>query len=186
MLGVDNATLSLNGTAVELIKDADSGKWHAKNDDGARVEHRTGGWSDDDDKEYWVVTTVDGTAYYFGRDKRTEADTRLNSTWTVPVFGNHPGERCYAPAFKDSRCQQAWRWNLDYVVDPLGNTMTYRYVRDSAAYQVGEGPGTANYNPGGYLARIEYGTRRGSDVGGKAPAVVDFTSVTRACLPYLG
>src|SRR5690606_34178800 len=92
----------------------------------------------DADGEYWKVTTTDGTQYFFGRNHRPgyPADTaETNSTWTVPVYGNHPGEPCYqAGNFAASRCEQAWRWNLDYVIDPHGNTMTYFYERETGAY----------------------------------------------------
>ena len=39
--------------------------------------------------------------------------------WTVPVFGDDSGEPGYdqGTAFADRAATQAWRWNLDYVVD---------------------------------------------------------------------
>ena len=117
--------------------------------------------------EYWKVTTVDGTQYYFGRGKRTASGAALNSAWTVPVFGNHPAERCYsAPedgGFEDSRCSQVWRWkNLDYVVDTSNNSMTYFYKTETNHYVVdfwnNYDADTASYIAGGRLDRIEYGT----------------------------
>ena len=45
------------------------------------------------------------------------------------MFGNNSGEPCYNSTSANAWCQQAWRWNLDYVVDPHGNAMTYWYRR---------------------------------------------------------
>ncbi|WP_432990480.1 alpha/beta hydrolase fold domain-containing protein [Dactylosporangium sp. CA-233914] len=32
------------------------------------------------------------------------------------MAGNNTGEPCHAATFTGSFCNQAWRWNLDYVV----------------------------------------------------------------------
>ena len=66
----------------------------------------------------WIATTTDGTQYYFGLDDLPGQSSATNSTLTVPVFGNHSGEPCHTTAFTSSDCVQAWRWNLDHVVDP--------------------------------------------------------------------
>ncbi|MEO3761818.1 hypothetical protein [Streptomyces sp. B8F3] len=71
--------------------------------------------------------------YYFGTHRLPgwkDGDTTTQSVWTVPVFGNHSGEPCHATAFKDSWCQQAWRWNLDYVIDPHGQALTYYWGKE--------------------------------------------------------
>lgn len=179
----DNATLVFGGSTTELVKDAATGTWHAQSDDGSRVERLTGGWNDDDDGEYWRVTTTDGTQYYFGRGKRAAGDPlELNSAWSVPVFGNHPGDPCYAPTFAASSCTQAWRWNLEYVVDPSGNTLTYVYEKETNSYGRNLNQAVSSYVRGGYLSRIEYGQRAGSEAGSTAPARVEF-SVAERCLP---
>jgi hypothetical protein len=126
----DNATLSLNGHAGELIQNGNV--WHLKNDDGTRVVRLTdsGRGNGDNDNEYWQVTTTDGTQYFFGYHKLpgwVAGNQVTDSTWTVPVYGNNPGEPCHNTTFATSWCQQAWRWNLDYVVDPHQNTMAYFY-----------------------------------------------------------
>ena len=81
--------------------------------------------------EYWTVTTGDGTKYVFGLNKLPgAADQRTNSVWTVPVFGNDYGEPGYdeGTSFSGRALNQAWRWNLDYVVDTHGNASTYWYT----------------------------------------------------------
>jgi RHS repeat-associated protein len=178
----DNATVSLNGRASELVKDQASGAWRFKNDDGSRVERLTNAWNDDNNSEAWKVTTSDGTQYFFGRDQRSATDaTALDSAWTVPVFGNHPGEPCYDADFADSHCVQGWRWNLDYVVDPRGNTMTYFYTPESNFYGRDLNQAVSSYLRGGFLARIEYGERSGQEATTEAPMRVDFATAER-CL----
>ncbi|MFC4627051.1 HYD1 signature containing ADP-ribosyltransferase family protein [Promicromonospora alba] len=185
----DNATLVLGGKATDLIKDEASGKWRLEADDNTKVESLTGGWNADNNKEYWKVTTADGTEYWFGRDKRAADDpvSNLYSAWTVPVFGNHPGEPCYKNAadggFAASSCRQAWRWNLDYVVDTSGNTMTYRYTREWNNYGRNNNKtdvANADYVRGGFLNQIDYGTRSGT-LTGTPSAVMDF-SYSERCI----
>lgn len=178
----DNASLVFNGRALELVRDAATGTWRVKDDDGTRVERLTGANNGDNDGEYWKVTTTDGTQYFFGRGTRTADGLALNSTWTVPVFGNHGGEPCNTSTFASSSCTQAWRWNLEYVVDPSGNTMTYVYAAESNNYGRNLGTAVSSYVRGGYLTRIEYGQRQGSETSASAPARVVF-GVAERCIP---
>ncbi|MFJ9713415.1 RHS repeat domain-containing protein [Streptomyces sp. NPDC101234] len=205
-----NATLVLNGKAVELVNtcadkaacdtaalsQASGGSWKAKNEDGTRVEHLTGATGNgDDNTEYWKVTDASGIQYFFGKhrlpgwsDKGTtdtaDDDPVTNSVWTVPVFGNNAGEPCYkSTGFADSSCDQAWRWNLDYVVDPHGNASSYWYTKETNYYSKNADT-TVNgtgYTRGGYLNRIDYGLR--SDLVYSKPAAqqVRFTYAER-CL----
>ncbi|MBE1874377.1 RHS repeat domain-containing protein [Myceligenerans pegani] len=186
----DNATLVLGGVASDLIKDESTGDWHLEADDNTKVEHLTGGWNDDNNKEYWKVTTTDGTQYWFGRDKRATDDpiSNLYSAWTVPVFGNHPGEPCYKSAsdggFAASSCRQAWRWNLDYVVDTSGNSMTYRYSRELNNYGRNNNETdvvNADYVRGGFLRQIDYGTR--ADTLTQYPQARMVFSYAERCIP---
>ncbi|WP_051803121.1 RHS repeat-associated core domain-containing protein [Actinocatenispora sera] len=181
----DNATLDWNGHSGQLIPDSD-GTWRLKDDDGTRFEKATGGTNGDDDGEYWVATTPDGTRYYFGRNRLpgwSTDDPTTDSTWTEPVYGNDSGEPCHGDNFDSSWCQQAWRWNLDYVVDPHGNAMSYWYGKETNYYgrDLDPAKGTV-YVRGGYLDRIEYGQRSDSLYSTKAPARVLFDNVER-CIP---
>ena len=95
------------------------------------------------------------------------------------MFGNDAGEPCYKSTFADSWCQQAWRWNLDYVVDPHGNAVSYyytpetnRYARDLTASD------DTPYVRGGYLDHIEYGLRSDA-LFAKPLAKVDFGTSER-------
>ncbi|MFI5961434.1 RHS repeat domain-containing protein [Streptomyces asoensis] len=174
----DNARLVLNGVSSRLVKDDENGQWRLENDDASKVTRSTGADNGDDDGEHWTVVTGDGTKYVFGLNKPDGADTqRTNSVATVPVFGDDSGEPGYSggDAFADRALTQAWRWNLDYVEDTRGNAATYWYVKESNYYKKNKSK-TANavYTRGGYLARIEYGLRKGALFTDKADAKVTF------------
>lgn len=179
----DNATLSLNGSSGELLYNASEQRWHLRADDGSRIERKIGASNGDNNGEYWVVTTTDGTQYWFGAHRVpgwATGDPVTNSTWTVPVFGNHAGEPCHAASFGSSSCTQAWRWNLDYVVDVHGNSMSYWYDRETNRYARNlDTSNSVTYHRGGYLKHISYGTRQTGGVdgvlGSDAPAQVVFT-----------
>ncbi|WP_306192473.1 RHS repeat domain-containing protein [Streptomyces sp. MK5] len=190
----DNAVLNLGGQSNVLVHDDTTGEWHLQNDDGTKVAHYTGAslGNGDNDDEYWRITTPDGTRYYFGRNRMsgwTSGNDDTNSVWTVPVFGNQSGEPCHASAFKDSWCQQAWRWNLDAVIDPHGDAMTYYWAKETNYYGLNVNPDTGAstatvYDRGGYLKRIEYGLRSGAYYS-QPSAKVDFT-VSERCLSDCG
>ncbi|WP_369222621.1 RHS repeat-associated core domain-containing protein [Streptomyces sp. R39] len=174
----DNASLVLNGKSTELVKDDTTGVWHLKDDDASTVTHSTGADNGDNDGEYWTVTTGDGTKYVFGLNKLPGADTqRTNSVWTVPVFGNNSGEPGYdqGSAFAGRAVTQAWRWNLDYVVDLHGNAMSYWYTTETNYYgKNGASTGTAQYTRGGYLTKILYGQNKDTLFTGTASDEVTF------------
>ncbi|WP_148086376.1 RHS repeat-associated core domain-containing protein [Micromonospora sp. HM5-17] len=180
----DNATMSLNGAATELLYDDETKTWQPKNDDGTRIERLTGAVNGDKEEgEYWRVTTIDGTQYYFGLNRLPtwkSGDPETNSTWTVPVYGNNSGEPCYKASFADAWCQQAWRWNLDYVVDPRGNAMAYFYAKETNYYARNRSTAT-QYVRGGYLTEIRYGLRKETPYA-TAPVRVVF-GVSERCLP---
>lgn len=180
----ENATMSLGDKSSRLI--FANGVWRPDTGDGTRVEHivRTAGVNDDDNGEYWRITTAEGTQYYFGLNRLpgwTSGKTTTQSTWGVPVYGNDPGEPCNKATYETSACQQAYRWNLDYVVDRNGNAMSYYYDVEGNKYGQNLGATTATYTRGGSLRRIEYGLRDG-DAYAQAPARVVLTTADR-CVP---
>ncbi|WP_328650331.1 RHS repeat protein [Micromonospora sp. NBC_00330] len=184
-----NATLSLAGHSGELIYNSTEDRWHLRSDDGSRIERKTGASNGDNDGEYWVVTTTDGTQYWFGVNRLpgwASGNAVTNSTLNAPVFGNDPGEPCHATAFIDSDCTQAWRWNLDYVVDVHGNSASYWYTKETNKYGRNlTATDAALYDRAGYLDHISYGTRRDGGVESvlstPAPAQVVF-GVADRCL----
>ncbi|WP_456242710.1 RHS repeat-associated core domain-containing protein [Actinopolyspora lacussalsi] len=147
----DNATLSLGGSGSKLIKDDETGEWRPKSDDGSRVERLTGANNSDNNGEYWKVTEVDGTQYFYG----SRPDSK--STWTAPVFGNDAGEPCHGPSFAESSCKQGYRWNLDKVVDPNGNVIHYSYETATNHYGLNNNSESVEYVRDGWLKKIEYG-----------------------------
>ena len=170
-----NATLSLKGTATELVFNATEGLWHGRTEDGSKIERVTGAVNDDeggsgDTGEHWVLTTTEGTKYYFGLNRLegwTTGKPVTNSVQTVPVYGNHSGEPCHATTFAASECMQAYRWNLDYVVDTHGNTMSLWWNRDSNSYGERMSETTLrSYTRDATLARIDYGTHQRTLVNG--------------------
>ncbi|MFH8558202.1 polymorphic toxin-type HINT domain-containing protein [Streptomyces celluloflavus] len=186
----DNAFISFNGKAGELVP-AGTDQWKLKNDDGTKIKRLTSAARDngDNDNEYWELTDPAGVRYYFGYHKlpgwAAGKDT-TDSTWTVPVFGNDAGEPCHKDTFKDSWCQQGWRWNLDYVVDPHGDALAYYYEKESNSYGRDlKDTDDTPYTRGGYLKRIEYGRQAGDLYKDKPLAQVSFTNAER-CLPQTG
>ncbi|WP_411101037.1 polymorphic toxin-type HINT domain-containing protein [Streptomyces sp. x-45] len=202
----DNATLSLGGKTTELVYEEGKG-WHPESDSGEKVEKLTGAANDDKGTsgkdgvgEHWRITAADGTQYYFGLnrlpgwsdhgddtdDPKTKDDPETNSALTVPVFGNHEGEPCYKSTFADAWCQQAWRWQLDYVVDVRGNARAYYWKQEANNYgrNVSETTGKATVTPydrGAYLDHIDYGLRADAIFSGKAMGQVHF-GVDERCL----
>ncbi|MEU0671283.1 polymorphic toxin-type HINT domain-containing protein [Streptomyces sp. NPDC006172] len=180
-------TLSLNGSSTQLVLDDKTKKWVPAGDDGSRVELLKGAANGDMEKEYWRVTNEEGVQYYFGMDRLpgwASGKTETNSAWSVPVYGNHPGEPCHKAAYAESVCDQVYRWNLDYVVDLRGNAMTYWYGKERNHYGSNvtrEGKSTTRgYDRGGWLKRISYGLRS-DDLFATAPAQVVF-DVTERCV----
>jgi RHS repeat-associated protein len=177
----DELQLSLKGTSSPLVKDTAAGgdSWRAKEDPGWRVQRKKGADNGDDDGEYWVVTTPQGTQYTFGRGKQATSGTDTHSVYTVPVFGDDEGEPCHKSSVEDSWCTQAWRWNLDGVVDAHGNSNTYFYTQETNHYaRNGDTDKSTEYVRGGHLADIVYSQRSGAE-DQQAPARLHFTTGLR-------
>ncbi|GGZ37625.1 hypothetical protein GCM10010387_34760 [Streptomyces inusitatus] len=189
----ENATVMLNGSSSQIIKDDVSGKWRLSDPNGSKIEKfegDKGSVNGDESREYWKITTSDGTQYSFGLNRLpgwTAGKEETNSTWTAPVFSDDSGEPCYNSTFSKAHCKEAWRWNLDYVKDPHGNVMSYFYGKETNHYALNgktDVDGT-EYDRAGYLKRIDYGQRDGKVYEAKAPARVSF-NITERCLPTSG
>jgi RHS repeat-associated protein len=185
----DNATMSLNGHSTILVLDAATGLWRPRGEEGSTVERltNTGLGNGDNDGEFWKVTTTDGTQYFFGLNRIpgwTAGARETNSVYYEPVFGNQAGEPCHQTTFAASSCQQGYRWNLDYVVDPHGNSMSLYYNRETNKYARNHVDTDAvTYVRGGQVAEIDYGTRQDAGVdsvfANAAPARVLFGTTDR-------
>ncbi|MFB6722601.1 RHS repeat domain-containing protein [Kribbella sp. NPDC056345] len=189
----ENATFTLNGKGGELVRDDTTGAWRPRNDDGSKIEKLSGAENGDDGAtpetkgEHWRLTTKEGTKYYFGLNKLPGATTqRTNSSWTVPVFGNHKGEQCNQTAFANSWCQQTYKWNLDYVVDRHGNTMSLYYDSETNYYGRNQtATAVTPYIRSGNIRTIEYGQREGALYTTLPVGRVQFTTTER-CLDGSG
>lgn len=167
----DNATAMYGDGGGMLVCCDGGGKWRSKDDDGARIERRTGLANGDKFGEHWVITTVDGTQYWFG----SQLDSK--STWTVPVFGDDVNEPCHGATFDTSHCDRAWRWNLDKVVDRNGNVIRYYYAPETNSYGFNTKDVARSYTRGGTLERIDYGINE--SVTGPGTGRVEFTTAKR-------
>jgi YD repeat-containing protein len=174
----NNATILFGGRSSMLVRDKTTNAWHSANDDGLKIEKFFDASVDngDNDGEYWRITTQDGTQYFFGRGKRYSNDNeRTHSVQTVPVYGDDPGEPCY----QNFCIEEAYRWNLDYVVDPRGNTMTYVYAPFEGTYQSNSRPGPFRYQLAANLDHIDYGDVAGTEHAQNAPMRVEFETADR-------
>ncbi|MFE4656516.1 polymorphic toxin-type HINT domain-containing protein [Streptomyces hydrogenans] len=183
--GPPMVTMSLNGSSTSLVlNDADK-KWYPASQDGSKVELLTGAENGDKEKEYWVVTNAEGVKFHFGLNRLpgwASGKPETNSALNVPVYGNHSGEPCYNASYAASVCDQTYRWNLDYVVDPRGNALTYWYAKERNYYGSNvttTGTSTARaYDRAGYLKRAAYGLRS-DDLFAPAPAEVTYKAEER-------
>jgi RHS repeat-associated protein len=182
-------TLSLNGQSAQLIFDDTSKTWHPQADSDEQVTDVASSTvlNGAQNGEYFVVTTDNGTKYYFGRNQLPgyqsgSSDPTTNSVWTEPVYFTAPvdGQNCYNATFASSWCQEAYRWNLDYVVDTHSDVISYFYNTEANNYAADNGStATASYIRGGYLAKIQYGQRDGHVYDTQPAAQVVFTSTGR-------
>ncbi|WP_150244127.1 RHS repeat-associated core domain-containing protein [Nocardiopsis quinghaiensis] len=178
----DNVTLSMSGHSGALVKH-DDGSYRLSNDDGTKVERLTGATNGAHGGEYWKVTTPDGTQYFFGRNRLpgwSSGDPETESAQTMPVYAAESGQPCYDSDFSESWCQQAYKWNLDYVVDVHGNVMTFYYDAETNHYGRNLTNTATPYVRAANIKHIEYGLRSG-DVYATAPTRVVFSTSER-CL----
>ena len=143
--------------------------------------------------QYWKVTTLDGTQYFFGRNRIPGKTETTNSTQTALVYSNfgsadgnpNNDEPCWNADQHNAGCYMAYRWNLDYVVDPRGNTMSYFYQRWQASYGNWNGTDAHDYDLSSTLRRIDYGTRADSE-DANPPVRVNLGYADRCSNPTTG
>ncbi|GHH67792.1 type IV secretion protein Rhs [Kitasatospora indigofera] len=178
-----NLSLSLAGHSGELVQDDSSCQasppgateqsnctWRLKDDDATKVQFLTGATNGTWNGSYIKVTDTGGTVFYFGLNHLPDASGNpttkgpdSGSALTVPVYSPNAGDPCYDGAKgKASWCQTAWRWNLDYVVDPHGNLTTYAYTPEANFYSRGGGQNngtgsSSSYTRASVLQSIGYG-----------------------------
>jgi RHS repeat-associated protein len=194
----DNATISFGGHSGPLIQVGTTNVWKYQDDDGTKIVHAVGSaqgctpsatGNTTKSNDCWIITTTDGTKYYFGLNVLPSSSgtvVQTNSAWTVPVFGDDSGEPCYsASGFSASSCMQAWRWNLDYVVDVHGNAEAFYYNVEKNNYRKLNTTVTA-YTRGGSLAKIDYGFRHNTAyVANTASDRIAFTYDSKGrCVDY--
>lgn len=184
----DNAVLNVDGRSSTLVRMGNTNTWRMKEDDGTRIEKLGApAAGSTPTSEYWKMTTPDGTQYFFGKGKADGAQAAAtNARWLVPVAANHSGEPGYNATFASSFASQAWRWNMDYVVAPSGDTMTVYYDKETNKYKQA-GVSDATYDRGGVIGAIHYGERQGAEASAPAAKVAFVakercdTSVSSSC-----
>jgi hypothetical protein len=189
--GGHEVSLNGNGSGGQIVSDDTSHTWRLSNDSGATIQLLTGANNGAYNGEYWVMTQQDGTRYYYGAghlptaEGGTGIDPASNATWTQPVYCPKSGDPCYSSGSGQQSYagNMAYRWNLDYVVDPHGNTTTYSYTTETNYYARGSGQTATGYVRDGYLRQINYGWRS-ADVAAQAtpaPAAEVVFSVGQRC-----
>jgi len=184
-----NATISLNGQSSVIVRDDATGTWHLQSDDGSSVEELDGANNGVWNGEYWLVTTTNGTKYYFGENHLPDSNgsgAATNSAWGVPVYNPDSGNPCYSSSSgTSSECNMGYRWNLDYVVDPNGNLTTYNYATETNYYEMGGGQGAGaltQYVRAGYPTSISYGYLLPDAIAGAKPAAQVLFGTSQRCL----
>ncbi|BCW86100.1 type IV secretion protein Rhs [Arthrobacter sp. NicSoilE8] len=173
-------TISFGSRSGLIVEDATQTdpklKYRLQNDDGSRLEYLTGASNGTRAGDYWRLTDPEGTQYYFGVNRLpgwSSTTQNTNSTDYVPVRAANSQQACWdiAPAM----CQQAYAWNLDYVVDVHGNSQAFYYTQDMNYYSTAAGTGPTHiYVRASRLARVDYGMRAGAELTSKAPMIVNF------------
>ncbi|ASN19856.1 RHS repeat-associated core domain-containing protein [Arthrobacter sp. YN] len=173
--GGQEFTISFGNRSGLIIKDA-NGKFHLQADDNTRLEflQDTNTANGTRYGDYWKVTDPEGTEYFFGLNKLpgwTSGKATTNSTDYVPVRAATSTQPCND--IGTALCQQAYAWNLDYVVDVHGNSQAFYYTQDLNYYASAAGTGPRHiYVRASRLARVDYGMREGTELTAKAPMQV--------------
>ncbi|MGB4976083.1 MAG: hypothetical protein WBR35_05035, partial [Anaerolineae bacterium] len=172
--------LILNGVSSRLIN-LGSGQFKLQADPYWKVTRLTSANPNhpDTNKEYWQVTTPDGTKYRFGAEYgEVTSGSDLDSTFFVPVYDL---SICAADPYRV--CNKAWQWNLDRIEDTDGNVVTFFYNQETNYYNARTFLRRL-YVRAGNPARIEY-AKRANDAGVLPTAQAEFLTQNRctgACL----
>ncbi|MFB6615483.1 polymorphic toxin-type HINT domain-containing protein [Streptomyces sp. NPDC085524] len=176
----DILSLNLAGHSGQIVRDDTSCVYHLQGEDGTKIERLTGQRNAAWKGEGFKVTTTDGTQYYFGSNRLPGGDgtdPEAKSVSTVPVYFNSGQDKCLgADTPANGTWQQlGWQWNLDYVVDPHQNLVSYRYEQEDNFYGRGGGQngGTGTntkYQRGSYPTWIGYGQRLPEQIAAKGAA----------------
>jgi len=171
------STSSSYGTAfdnvIDVEHDPSGGVWHLQR--GGIVRAMGGAsWlvpsNPQEFRDRWEVTTPDGTVYHFGYSATPTQGRQTKSIATVPVYD--PGNGCHRDL-----CDMASSWQLDRVVDTVGNNANYFYIQKSNSYRALYTTGASD--PRGYVRairpdRMEYGSRPGFSHAPAAEVVYDY------------
>ncbi|MEV7446351.1 polymorphic toxin-type HINT domain-containing protein [Streptomyces sp. NPDC091204] len=176
----DILSLSLAGYAGQIVRDDTTCVYRLQGDDGTKIERLTGQRNSAWKGEGFKVTTTDGTQYYFGSNRLPGGDgtdPEAKSVSTVPVYFNSGRDTCLgADTPANGTWQQLGRqWNLDYVVDPHQNLISYRYEQEDNYYGRGGGQNNGNgtptlYQRASYPTWIGYGQRLPDQIAAKGKA----------------
>lgn len=193
-------TLSYGSHGGQLVHDdGDTTNTHFKlqQDDGTQIDLLPNTATTTATSEMFRMRMPDGTTAYFGADTvpaelnngvAVKPFGATNSTWFEPVFNNPAANSvCKDPTKATAaNCETAWRWNLDFVVDPHGNVQQVFYNADLNAYGRGTAQTAATYVRGGTPKEIDYGWQLSDAIAGRQPgAKVYFGSVQRCVDPAL-
>jgi RHS repeat-associated protein len=174
--GVDGRLIPVGGQPNQFVLQDDP-RWRIERLVSSNTSHP------DAQREYWLVTTPDGTRYRFGGEFDAETGADLNSAFYAPVYDF---ALCSAVVYRI--CNQVWRWNLDRVEDANGNVVVYSYTQETNWYSSSMVPTSVHpykllqYVRGGYPAAIEY-TRRAGDGSAAPTARVTFSTAPRCLDP---
>lgn len=178
-------TISLNGRSSTLVpingtpdvedsftqfRLADDADWLVQ-----RFNSPSGNWWT---SEYWTVTTPEGYTYTFGLN-----DQGQNSRMTRLLIGWKAGEPCHTNA--NWFCtDMPYRWMLDKVTDPFGNTMVYKYeLQKNWGRSWGNLALAAQYDAESLLTEVDYGKSPNAGITGFRDRVL--FSYARRCVQAL-
>jgi RHS repeat-associated protein len=171
-------SIVLNGTSARLVQESGN-LYRLQHDPRWKVELFSNGdaTNPDSQREYWLVTTPDGSQYRFGNEKDPETGADQNSVFYVPVYD--PTLCAGSPGLL---CNKAWQWNLDRVQDTNDNVISYFYDAEVNFYKAITTTTDVQlpYVRAGNLSRVEYGRRVG--VNSTGTAQVHFITEER-CTP---